>query len=350
MKDDTPDQPDFESMLGDALDLLDRELAKSDISLTSRPLSAAQDFVRHFVMQVSDRNSEEPTEPGEFNEYFDSEWFKVIYARTVAWYAARYGKAMDEKPERAFSGCILVLGTPFLVRVPVVTIRPGKPGETIWVCYPDRVEDDEDAIAWIENGPNISALPRGDAMKVRRLADEVATSLRSITVGLATVAVGDTRVAQLRDQILTHLEGVAVEISRGRQENLKHAQWDMQMACELALKMLAQQRDGSFRASHDLYYLYDQLPAGRVPFDRGWLSQIPKWERMAEWRYGGGVPIPVATAFSRYRATLKVVLGVTDAADRKYRIGGARIEIKRAPFLHDDPELFKAKSVGSPQK
>jgi hypothetical protein len=87
--------------------------------------------------------------------------------------------------------------------------------------------------------------------------------------------------------------------------------------------------------------LYDQLPAGRIPFERGRLSQIPKWERMAEWRYGGGVAIPITTAFSRYRATLKIVLGVAEVADRKYRIGGGRIEIKRAPFLHHDPEMFK---------
>lgn len=253
MSNDSIEPPDFESMLSDGLDLIDRELAESGIALTNRPLSAARHFVRSFVLQVSDGKSEEPRKPGEFNEYFDSEWFKVIYARTVAWYAGRYGRAMDQEPERTFAGCILILGTPFLVRVPVVTRRPGKPGETIWVCFPDRVEHGEDALTWIENGPNMAALPRGDGMKARRLANEVATCLRAITVGLATVTAGDERVTQLRDQILTHLDGAAAKIVRGRPEDLKHAQWDMQMACELALKMLAQQRRGSFAESHDLY-------------------------------------------------------------------------------------------------
>jgi hypothetical protein len=339
-----PDEPDFETMLGDALDVIDRELADNGIALSNRPLTAARHFVRYFVLQVSDGTSAEPFEPGEFNEYWASEWFKVVYARTVAWYAGRYGKAMKQETERTFPGCILVLGTAFLLRVPVVTHRPGKPGETIWVCYPDRVEKDEDALAWIENGPNRAALPRGDGLKARRLANEVATHLRAITVSLATVTAGNKRVAQLRDQILTHLDGAAIKIVRGRPEDLKHAQWDMQMACELALKMLAQQRGGSFAESHDLYHLYDQLPPGTPPFDRSRLTQIPKWERMAEWRYGGGPTILTATAFSRYRAMLKIVLGVGEVAERKYRIGGASFEIRRAPFLHDDPAMFEPKS------
>ncbi len=336
-----PDE--FETMLSEALDAIDRGLAEGDMPLTTRPLTAARYFVRYWVSQVEDGQSEGPHAPGEFSDYLTSDWFKVIYARTVAWYADRYGSAMD-RDERSFAGCIPILGTAFLLRVPIITKRSGTPGETIWICYPDKIEDDEDALEWLENGPNIGSLPRGDGLKARRLANEVATLLRGIHVNLATVEKTDSRVWQLRDQILNHLEGAAEKIVRGKPEDLKHAQWDMQMACELSLKMLAQQRGGQFVESHDLYHLYDQLPPGDSPFDRKRLSQIPNWERMAEWRYGGGAGIPTATAFSRYKATLKIVFGVASVAQRKIRVGGARIEIRKAPFLHDDPEMFKPKA------
>lgn len=338
----SPDE--FEEMLAEALDVIDRGLADGGAALTTRPLTAARYFVRHWISEVKDNQSEDPHAPGEFADYFTSEWFKVIYARTVAWYRNRYGAAMDREV-KSFTGCIPVLGTAFLLEVPTTTTRPGTPGETIWIGYPEKVEDDEDALQWLQDGPNIASLPRGDGLKARRLANEIGTLLRAIHVNLATVEITDMRVGQLRDQILNHLEGAAVKIVRAKPEDLKHAQWDLQMACELSLKMLAQQRNGEFAESHDLYHLFDQLPLGETPFDRQRLSQIPTWERMAEWRYGGGPFIVSATAFSRYKATLKIVLGVARVARRKIRIGGASIEIRRAPFLHDDPEMFKPKSA-----
>lgn len=65
---------------------------------------------------------------------------------------------------------------------------------------------------------------------------------------------------------------------------------------------------------------------------------------MAEWRYGGGPPITIADLFSRYRTTLKIVVAIAGACARKYRIGGSTIEIRRAPFLHDDPDMFLPRS------
>jgi hypothetical protein len=112
------------------------------------------------------------------------------------------------------------------------------------------------------------------------------------------------------------------------------------MACELALKLLAEQRAGTFKETHDLYYLYDNLPDGPVPFKRTLLKQIPSWGRMAEWRYGGGPSITAIEGFARYRATLQIVAGVADVTKRKIRIGGSRIEIRRAPFLHEDPDMY----------
>ena len=153
-------------------------------------------------------------------------------AMTMKQLCERYGSAMD-RDERGFAGCVPILGTAFLLRVPIITKRPGTPGETIWICYPDKIEDDEDALEWLEQGPNIGSLPKGDGLKARRLANEVATLLRGIRVNLATVEKTDSRVWQLRDQILNHLEGAAEKIVRGKPEDLKHAQWDMQMACEL---------------------------------------------------------------------------------------------------------------------
>lgn len=331
------DQPEFEDMLANALDMIDRVLADCEVPLWERPLRAARDFVKHFIIKI--RIGEEEREPSAFMEFAGSEWFKMMHARTVAWYSSRYGEAMNCKSGQIVNGCTMVLGTPFVLHVPVVTKRPGSPGETIWVCFPNEVEDDEDSMAWIENAPNIASLPRGDGMKARRLANEVAGAIRSIQTSLATVEDPSGGVAALRDAIVQHLDTAAVLIAKARPEQLKHAQWDLQMACEKALKLLSDQRHATFPETHDLYYLFDQLPGDR-PFKREWLGNVPNWERMAEWRYGRGLPISLADAFSRYRSTLKIVRATADAAEHKLHIGGASIELKRAPYLHEDPEMY----------
>lgn len=333
------EQPDFEDMLAEALEVLDRDLAESDYPLKNRPLRAAQDFVRFCITKVA--VGEDESEPGDFKDYVTSDWFKVIYARVYAWYAHRYGAAFDGSSDRTIAGCALVLNTPFLMRVPLTTTRPGQPGKTVWIGYPASMEEGEDALDWIESGPNIASLTRSDGMKARRLAEEVAVALRLVNTGLAGIENSAERVGELRDAILPHLDRAARQIAQARPHDLKHAQWDMQMACELALKLLHQQRAGTFPETHDLHRLYDQLPQGRAPFARTLLRNIPKWEAMAEWRYGGGPSISIAQAFSRYRSTLKIVQSAANTADRKFRIGGARFEIAKAPFLHDDPDMFK---------
>lgn len=333
------DTPDFEDLLGESLDVIDRNLARSGVAPADRPLQAARYFVRYRILKI--RVGDDETEPGDFRDYWGAEWFKVIYARTFAWYNDRYGDAMATEGERIVKGCTQVLDTLFAMNVPVVTRRPGKPDETIWVCFPCRVEDDEDALAWIVDGPNIATLPRSDGLKARRLANEVASAIRAIQTSLATVQAATPRVGELRDAILPHLERAALQIARARPEDLKHAQWDLQMACELVLKLIGEQRAGSFPESHDLYYLCDQLPPGPSPFKRELLKNIPNWERMAEWRYGGGKPISGTEAFSRYRSALRIVQSAAAAADHVLHIGGGSIEIAKAPFLYDDPEMYR---------
>lgn len=334
------DKPNFEDMLGQALDVIDRDLAQQEVALQDRLLQAAQNFVRYCVLEVRSGPGSEEAVPGKFMDYMGSDWFKIIYARTVTWYDARYGAAMNVEFGRTLAGCVLVLDTPFSVRVPMVTREPGMTGETVWLCYHDRVEDNEDALAWIEAGPNMISLPRKDGMKARRFANEVCGNLRAIYIALCTVKAPDSRVTELRDAILPHLEKAAILIVKSGPGNLKHAQWDLQMACELALKLLAQQRERTFPESHDLFHLYDQLPPGRQPFERSRLSCIPNWKQMAEWRYGGGSLISVAEAFTRYRSALRIIQGATSAADRQLYLGRAKLEIRRAPFLHDDPTMF----------
>lgn len=325
---------EFQDILHEALDQIDRQLAEQGILPSARPTQAAIAFVRLCVIEVSTDGGKTSDPPGDLDNIMLADWFKPLLKDVTAWYRDRYGAQMDVRAKDSIDGVIPVFGTPFALRIPTVVRTPGKPGKTVWLQFPDQVLADEDSLSWLQNGPNLANAPRSDALKARRLANEVAGALRFIRASLMGVEAAE-RFDELRAGILPHLERAAEQIVGAKADALKRAHWDIQMACELALKALSQQRSGAFKETHDLFRLYDNMPGGPPAFSRNQLSKLPNWERMAELRYGRGARVTVEQAFRAYRAALKIVSGTMDGL-KGMKIGQARFEIGRPPWLTDE--------------
>lgn len=323
----------FTTRLAEALDMIDRTLSDEGVPLRQRPFQAAIEFVRFFIIEIQ-IGDEPPKAPGELTEVILSEWFKPVMQNVTAWYDDRYGVRMKADAGSPVTGAVRVFGTPFEMRVPTSTHTPGVPGETIWVEFPDRVLDRETALDWLVDGPNLANASRSDFFKATRHAQDVAAALRFAVVNINGMTGDDERSKQLAKGIVPHLERAASHLVQSDADALKRAHWDMQMAAELAFKALSQQRVGSFTETHDLFVLYDRLPGAPLAMPRRLLSQLPNWELMAAFRYGDGPPVTIAEAFVRYRACLKIVAGVVDGLKRM-RLGQARFEIKKAPWLED---------------
>tara|TARA_R110002051_G_scaffold269600_1_gene329800 strand:+ start:12459 stop:13463 length:1005 start_codon:yes stop_codon:yes gene_type:complete len=323
----------FTERLAEALDVIDRTLGEECVPLRQRPFQAAIEFVRFFIIEIQIGN-EPPKQPGELTEIILSEWFKPVMENVTAWYDDRYGVRMKADAGRPVTGAIRIFGTPFEMRIPTSTHSPGVPGETIWVEFPDRVLERENALDWLVDGPNLTNASRADFFKASRHACEMATALRFSVVNINGMTGDDERSKQLAKGIVPHLERAASHLVQSDADALKRAHWDMQMAAELALKALSQQRAGSFTETHDLFVLYDRIPGPSLEMPRRLLNQLPNWERMADFRYGDGPAVSIAETFVRYRACLKIVAGVVDGMKRM-RFGQARFEIKKAPWLED---------------
>jgi hypothetical protein len=300
-----------------------------------RPLQAAIEFVTVCIQRVDKNGDGEGEAPGEPAEFVASDWFRVVFNKTRSWYVARYGTLIDTPSQRTLHGVICVYETPFLLRVPTTTTEPSEPGESFWLCFHDAVRPEEDVLTWLVNGPNFATAPRGDGMKVRRVGTDVANRLRFIYIALMGMKAEDARLLELRDEIVPHLERAAEQIAKGGFDDFKRAHWDMQMACEMPLKSLAQQRAGVFEEKHDLFHLYDRMPGGPPPFSRHFLSKVPNWERMAEWRYAGGGRVSLDATFRHYRATLQIVAETVAAFEKTYQLGRARFKLRRPPWLLD---------------
>lgn len=324
----------LEDVLAESLDMIDRMLAQEGMPLHMRPMSAAMRFVEFCVVKVNQGNGCDAP-PGKLTDYAGSKWFQIIFRGTENWYRDRFGDAMEAGRSDGRNAATLIRDTPYLVKVPMTTTEPGTPGESFWLCYHDAVRPGEDVLRWIRHGPVLDNLATKDVKAARTITEEISTKLRATHIALLGLDGTDPRLVELRNGILPNIERAAWHLSKADAENVRLAHWDMQMACELALKCLAQQRSGSFKETHDLFVLYDGMPESVPPFARTELSKLPNWERMVELRYGGGPPITVRQAFRSYRATVGIVTATTGALKKSLQLGNAKFHLKRPPWMEE---------------
>ena len=327
--------PNLEDMMAEYLDIIDRKLAQVGTPMYMRPMSAAAEFVELCILNVDDKGDGIGAPPGKHSDYITSKWFRVIYKHTEQWYRDRFGAAIDAGRADGRDAAILVRDTPYLLSVPMTTTEPGTPGETVWLCFHDAVQSGEDVLGWVQHGPSFANLETKDVKAARRLATEMATKLRAIHIAFMGMDGSNPKVVELRDAVLPNLERAARHLVKADAENVRLAHWDMQMACELSLKCLAQQRAGTFKETHDLFHLYDHMPESLPPFARTELSKLPDWEKMADLRYGGGPPVPVRQAFRSYRTTVTIVAATTAAFKKLYQLGKAKIHLKCPPWMEE---------------
>lgn len=324
---------DYPPALTEILDFIDRRLGETGMHPSERPFQAAITLAQDFITEVS-TGGETKEVPNDTMSIMVADWFKLLLRSVTDWYRRRYGARMDEKVRGSVHGVILIYGTPFGLKVPTTTSRPGEPGVTAWIRFPDEVLPSEKPLAWILDAPDLSQLQQKERRKLRELLKEIATNLRRVRVALTGVKT-DPKVDELKGGILSQLERAAHQIGRADEESIKRAFWDIQMACEHALKLLAQQRSGKFRRTHDLFLLYDSMPGGSPGFNRVFLSRLPNWERMAELRYGAGGRVRLDEAFAAYRTALKVIAATVEGLERM-RLGKAEFLIRKAPWLQDE--------------
>jgi hypothetical protein len=329
-------QNELREAIASQLDFIDRMLADQGMPIPLRTMHAAGEFVRLCVSRVSTDGSEEGQPPGSFADYATSRWFRVIYREVEAWYRDRYGSVLEDHEGLVLKAVVAIAGTPFLLRVPMTTTEPGEPGVSFWLCYHDAVRDYEDPLDWIERGPNLSALGAKDVAKARGEATQLASRLRAIHILMMGMKSKDPKVAEVRSGIMPCLERAAEALARGTPESIKAGHWDMQMACELALKCLAQDRAGAFAESHDLFVLYDRVASDAPPFPRSELKKMPNWRRMLDLRYGGGPPVLLRDALRTYGATLTIVEGALNGLEKAYRLGRAKFHLQRPPWIADE--------------
>jgi hypothetical protein len=312
--------------------LPDIDRALSQTPLGQRPLLAAIEFVRCCVETVNDggvvRVGEEAT------EFVGTRWFAVVFSEVESWYHRRHGAGAFTAQDHVWTGLLVFAENAFKMAIPTMTFRPGtRPDKvTSWMSFPDHVLDDEVATDWIENSPDLATFAAEEQKDARSGAVRVAGYVRAINSRTTGIPIESDGLDGLLRGIRLRLEH-ASRLVADDQRNIQPAYWEIQIACENALKALHLVRAGEFRTVHDLVILFDAIPNPKPNFSRQLLLDWPHWKEMTNLRYGQGDRNDLSEFYSFYLVALEIVSECLKPM-AKLQLGKASFEIGRAPWLN----------------
>lgn len=324
--------PDIEDYIYPALEQIDEVLQRRDDPLSTRPMTAALLFVEHFVLEVSHGNKEEPLlEP----------WFATIHYHVQEWYESIYGPAMQSGGDFEIAA-VVIRSLPVEFRVPRTRTEIETEGERIWVVFPLQIdEEEEDPNEWLVSPPNLEKLSPVEARRVTQDVREIAMHIRQISCNLGTAELIPGEMKGFASGIQDDLKSAANEILRNSPSSLQQAIWSMQVALERSFKSLAIQETGAFRETHDLFYLFDDIPDLANHMNRTKLKRLARHDEAIDARYGHLGGISLERVYSSYKVTLEIIQLLTARLKRKLRMNNARFLIQMPPWLRHQEELKK---------
>ncbi len=330
---DTIDESEFLKELDLAISEIDRALAAGRIPLNERPLLAAIEYVKHFVIEVGSNADSISAVPGEFTSFAASPWFGFVYGRVEDWYSQRFGEAWKQREERTLKAIVIVYQTPFSFIVPTTVTSPADNG-CIWLSFPNAVSASENPEDWLESPPNLTTMDSQLRVELGEEMRGTASRLRFLSTSLLEVKSLEETGRRLRRGILLHLRSAATTIVEPREPDLPRSFHELQMVSELALKALQQHEGASFVETHDLFRLFDGTSLARdVPEKRALLRKIPGWHEMIDLRYGLPTNRGLFDWYKCYQAVLELAAECVKPMRGGLRIGGGAFKLAMPPWM-----------------
>lgn len=296
--------------------------------MSQRVTQAAILFVQDWIIEIKGDDR---------TDFYVKPWFAIIHHHVNEWYQDNYGPALERGKDSVATGIVIVRGVPVEVRVPLTRSTVETPGETVWLHFPVTIEDGENPESWLVGSPSIDKLDRRERTKLATKLVDVGTGLRCIHINLMGIKPSDEMVNGFLEGVLSEFESAAGNILRKDAAARGAALWSLQMAVEKTLKAFAQHKTGTFRQSHDLFILYDDVKDLGMGVKRDLLKKMPREPQVMSDRYGlGGTPA-IAEVMSAYDAALALVSQASRSFGHDIYVGGARFLLKKPPWLELPP-------------
>lgn len=288
------------------LELFEQEFTYLETPLPDRPRDAVFMLLRHGALAI--HFGDKPVDVSKPANHVRAEWFHILYDAVRHWYVARFGaEAMRSKGNAPLEGVVMVRGVPFRLAVRAHRGKVEQEGKTAWMYFDDGVTPEEDPLAWIVGGPDLSKLDEASQEAVARDARNVADTLRFVEFRRVTAnSIGDEEVPKLVVATSTYLQQAARRIVSGAERERGPAWFDLQMAVESALKSVVRHATGRQPITHRLLDLVRAARFHGVDLDDAVVAEWPEPKDIIEWRYGQGDPWSLRWLHEAYRSALAI--------------------------------------------
>lgn len=303
-------------------ELLDQKYIKKNVPLSDRPFRAIVEAKELGLIEVNVEFS--------IVDPFDPVTTTLMNAATGWWqstYGPAFGKARTIEPKTV----IILRGQPVLAQIPQTLNEVEEEGQTAWMIIPDGVSASENPLNWLIEPPNLSKLKEEERSKCRDQLALSGSQLRRVVQNFNTrePCVVDDGLLQGMDE---RLDKIATLLAQNTKASRDSAMWEIQMALECCFKGASIYQIGSYRKSHDLFLLFDDLETLPPNLKRDDLKALPRWKELVSGRYGLEKEITLKEALRAYVQTLKLLLELSEQFPRKINFRGARFLLRKLPW------------------
>jgi hypothetical protein len=222
-----------------------------------------------------------------------------------------------------------------VVRVGVIQPSPLK--DHFELHFPLEVMPDENVFDFLEPKPALARVRgRQRVAFVEQISKTVALlrKIWSFSVGLDE---SSKTIDGLRKSLRQHLRSVPARAIGGA--GLPLALFDLRMCIELCIKLLLQQRQGSFKPTHDFDKLLEHITPN--DFDPSWVpNALWSYKDINANRYLSTSKIKTADFFGVYQQTLTCVESILRGLKHEMWMNNAVLTMKKLPWQVAGPHAY----------
>ncbi|MBI5892016.1 MAG: hypothetical protein HZB47_15320 [Nitrosomonadales bacterium] len=304
------------------LELFDKRMSYDNVPIHERPLKSAMWFVRDAIADVNTGSKE---------NYLDEEWFCVIVNVIKEWYADRYGSTSCHASRDKLSGIVMLHLTPTIISIPVTTSRVEVEGETAWLTFPDKLQDDEDILELFQSKPNLNYLEPDERKLLLDSIKDVVHWSRSIQLNLHSASGLCEEATAMATSVWMHFEKAISDILTLQQASVAVGCWELHLCIEKAFKVFIYQNNTK-KHGHCLDDLYEEAKKFGLVLRPSLLPLLPHWKTAIQYRYGEKY-VSIDEAIEIYRVALQVVFEITQGLKKELSVNNASILLKKPRWV-----------------
>jgi len=310
----------FNDFLEKQLPVFDEMLADDQIPLSIRPIYAASYFVERCIIKIKGDNKE---------NYFEKEWFRIIYQLINKWYSERYADGFKIKNDPSAIGVVLIHNTPFQLKIPLWVAQEREGNNCRWICMPISILENENVINWIQNKPNMDKIARDNLKSLTKSISDLAESIRSIHINLKC-EYPKIEIHKIAASILTHLDKAVLDILSLESSRISNSYWETHLALEKSIKLVVLQDGGSNKKTHNLEELCKIANTIKgINLDYNSFLVFLSDKVAIQQRYGEGKSFTIQEAVKNYFNAAKVISTITKQLKRPFDLKNIRLLIKQ---------------------